>query len=325
MALSGTHTNWVYGSYEADRNDQIKISENHPLHDGDLTKLNVHIDGKDRLALAYGYDLLANINTLVNDLSPFVTSLRAEMNVTQALEKVKLLVLNSGNKTKAQIRDEINSYITLGTEENATLLLNKTVSNFETALDKNFGSDTLTLSRERAAVISQIYRLGSGGAPSLMKAIKNNNRAESWFQIRFNSNADELPGNYIRVVAESDMFGLYDAAGVTEVSAKEVMRMYLRNKSKIIEEQNKYPTVYDNSDSIINQISHTRDYLIAKYGEGINIDGDVQVGKGGSATYDYLETNYNDTLTGTAKNDLIFGERGSDSLNGGAGDDILIG
>jgi hypothetical protein len=44
MPISGLHTNWLNGSYEADRDLEIKRSENDPLLQGtDLSGLRPHL------------------------------------------------------------------------------------------------------------------------------------------------------------------------------------------------------------------------------------------------------------------------------------------
>ena len=59
MSLSNTSSNWTHGSYEADRNFEIKRAENDPLRAGtDLRGLNPHTDGVNSVAIGYGFDLL---------------------------------------------------------------------------------------------------------------------------------------------------------------------------------------------------------------------------------------------------------------------------
>jgi len=61
MALSSLNTNWIRGSYEADRDFLLKVAENDPLRLGtDLSGLSPHWDTKDSIALGYGLDLLTN-------------------------------------------------------------------------------------------------------------------------------------------------------------------------------------------------------------------------------------------------------------------------
>ena len=68
MTISNIHTNWLNGSYEADRDLEIRRSENDPLLQGtDLSGLRPHFDRIGRsIAVGYGLDLLVNNNTTIN-------------------------------------------------------------------------------------------------------------------------------------------------------------------------------------------------------------------------------------------------------------------
>ena len=68
MTISNLHTNWLNGSYEADRDLEIRRSENDPLLQGtDLSGLRPHFDRRGRsIAVGYGLDLLVNNNTTIN-------------------------------------------------------------------------------------------------------------------------------------------------------------------------------------------------------------------------------------------------------------------
>lgn len=70
MSLANLHTNWTNGSYEADRNLSIKISENDKLFEGDLTQLKPYFDPLAKnggsIAIGYGFDLLVHSNAQIN-------------------------------------------------------------------------------------------------------------------------------------------------------------------------------------------------------------------------------------------------------------------
>lgn len=56
--LTGLHTTYAQGFYQAERNFGLKVSENNPLRQGDPSGLIPHQDGKGSIAIGYGYDLL---------------------------------------------------------------------------------------------------------------------------------------------------------------------------------------------------------------------------------------------------------------------------
>jgi hypothetical protein len=58
------HTNYTFGSYLADRTEELKLRENPDLKKltGDPRQLRPHFDGNNSLALGYGFDLLVRDN-----------------------------------------------------------------------------------------------------------------------------------------------------------------------------------------------------------------------------------------------------------------------
>ena len=80
-------------------------------------------------------------------------------------------------------------------------------------------------SKERIALVSMVYNAGAGIiGPKLTARIANDNRAEAWFEIMYNSNSDR--GHTRRRYQEAEMFSLYDNGPILVAESKEVMRMY---------------------------------------------------------------------------------------------------
>ncbi|MBN2832995.1 MAG: hypothetical protein JXK50_06680 [Campylobacterales bacterium] len=260
MALSNLHTNYTHGSYEKDRDYGLKFKENDRLllDPRGLANLDAHSDKITSIAIGYGYDLVKNIDNLERDLTKYITSKNATFTASQALSKVKELINNANGVYNDTLATQINSYITLGSRENAEKLLDDSNKKYEEALTSALGSDNLSQSKERAAIISVLYNLAGGetkarliaaiksGIPSTIAAIRNDNRAEAWFQIRYASNGGDSRSTGIanRRVGESDMFGLYDTGSIDDESAKEVMRMYTIYKDKIVGEETTFSSAY---------------------------------------------------------------------------------
>jgi len=213
-------------------------------------------------------------------------------------------------------------------------------------------------SRERIALISLAYNgkdeNGDGVSDllgdHLAAALRNDDRAEVWYEIRYNSNKNSLaatPPEDARGIAnrryrESDLFGLYNEGPLTEADAKAAYRTLTRHRGKILGADgvlggsDGYEDKYQPPEAdlrLVAQFAPARDFLIDRYvtqpGIGIGITGDILVGEndgadGGTDTR-YLRGSDVDSLMGTALNDLILGESGNDRLEGGAGDDVLIG
>ncbi len=167
--------------------------------------------------------------------------------------------------------------------------------------------------------------------PSTLEAIKNNIRAEAWYEIRYGSNKGF--GHTARRYREAQLFDLYDEGPLYEDQAKEVVRMYTIHEITETNQANKMSTYESNRrtrppqgiNTITQEVLPAREFLIASYSSGMSIDGQVMVGAG-LDTYAYKEkVNINDNLVGSAKADLIFGEKGDDVIYGGEGNDVIYG
>ncbi len=190
-------------------------------------------------------------------------------------------------------------------------------------------------SKERTALISLTFNnAGALLGSKLAAALKNDDRAEAWYEIRYNSNADIV--NAKRRFYEADTFGLYnDATAMSDADAKGAFRTYTRHKSTIDNYESTYSTALNNAisefggsvQSLLAWQQPARVYLVQQYvttpGFGISITGDILVGEDATTLY-YGHTD-KDILTGTSQNDLIFGESGVDLLRGNGGDDVVYG
>lgn len=234
---------------------------------------------------------------------------------------------------------------------------------------------TIVESRERAVLVSLAYNSiaeddqdhPNYGYPTLLglglrNAIRDNERAEAWYEIRYNSNRGALSasppsdagGIAKRRYYESEVFGLYDpfvgplTSSQERARAFDVYQMYTAHRStilgyehgygggastnRIVEANNDYGlngTIYEVS-SLDDSFSIAYDYFSRNYVAGLNsgitIDYlDIQIGDGsGNSLSGTIRSNFQ-LGQGTAKDDLILGEGGNDSLSGDGGRDILYG
>lgn len=75
----------------------------------------------------------------------------------------------------------------------------------------------------------------------LLTALSEGNRAEAWYEIRYNSNGDKLAGIAKRRYAEAQVFGLYDDENkVTADEAKQAYRMLQLHRDTILEYEDRY-------------------------------------------------------------------------------------
>jgi len=192
----------------------------------------------------------------------------------------------------------------------------------------------------------------------MLDAILQGNRAEAWFQIRYNSNGNDLPGLAKRRFFEADTFGLYSAGAssstISDAEAKDVFRMYTSHRDAIIAYELKYAAqiskanldfqlVADPVATWVQDSQIAREYLITTYAQfagAPTIDGEVLVGSNignvdsvpgndlllGEARYNNLHgQGGNDVLYGNIVGDDLFGDAGDDVLFGDSGDDTLQG
>ena len=150
----------------------------------------------------------------------------------------------------------------------------------------------MPLSDERVAVVSLAYNRGAGmlnGIPQsnvpehpVMDAIRGGDRAEAWFQIRYNCwGSDPLDAQYPdarsnegglrkRRFAEAEVFGLYDdPANVTSEEARSVYRMFQLHRGEIDRVERDFGVTIDGEMAGRNRIAQAnRDYpgLVDEYG-----------------------------------------------------------
>jgi GH24 family phage-related lysozyme (muramidase) len=142
----------------------------------------------------------------------------------------------------------------------------------------------MPLSDERVAMVSLTYNRGAGalmGDPArnvpehpVMGAIRDGDRAEAWFQMRYNcwgSAGEQFEGGLRkRRFAESQVFGLYDdPANVTPEEARGVARMYQLHRDEIGSVESRHGVTAEGEQATRNRIADAnRDYpaLVRDYG-----------------------------------------------------------
>lgn len=141
----------------------------------------------------------------------------------------------------------------------------------------------MPLSDERIALVSLAYNRGIGmlnGIPrsnvpehSIMGAVRDGDRAETWFQMRYNcwgSNNDAEAGLRKRRFAEAQVFGLYDDPNnVTPDEARNVYRMYQLHRDEIDRVERGFGVTVEGEAAQRDRIAQAnRDYpaLVDEYG-----------------------------------------------------------
>jgi len=167
------------------------------------------------------------------------------------------------------------------------------VNNFLGGLHKNWQG-----TKEKLALLDMEYNgylATQAKSPSLYNAIHSGNRAEAWYEIRYNTNGDHDDGIANRRYRESDLFGLYDnKANITEAEASNVIRMFTKYWDEISVYEGKFsPTTSSAaSQSILDSISRAESVLIGEYVTDASVPIRIKPGEGhvllGSDTGDTL-------------------------------------
>ena len=238
-------------SYEYFRNEEIKRFENDPLRVSKTGPLGLVVDSIQHLAIGYGYDLevrpaATSVAALTPYLAPGVTISQQQIAYLEAYRSNSVLNL-PGDPLNGLIpaRDQVRAAwinITLASEAQATALLNVSVA----ALEGELPQTLVATSQERAAVISNSYNLGSV-PPRLYAALASGNRAEAWYEIRYNSNNGRSASIGIanRRYRESNLLGLYDAGPLNPDLAKQIVQMYTLHRWNIAQYEREYPPTAD--------------------------------------------------------------------------------
>ena len=188
---------------------------------------------------------------------------------------------------------------------------------------------------QRLALYSLNYQGMELIGPKLKNAIITNNRAEAWYEIRYNSHGGDsknLPGIAERRIEESNIFSLYGTENPTEADFCSAYIMYQKHRSQIETYENRWSQYFSNQpNNIQSQLSSAYKYLTNTYASGnktiawnqIYI-GDIdnnQINKKGTGNALVIAGAGNDTINAGAGNDILIGGTGSDKLTGGSGCD----
>ncbi len=184
--------------------------------------------------------------TLDKSYRDALTEALAAPTTTLALQKALDAIMLKRFNENAALPEEKQRDITLKTftmPENEALMrqmFEDSVVDFEKKVTTWLGPDHESLNNtpERIVLLSLSYNAVLSKSPSLNAAIKSDNRAKAWYEIRYGSNGgkSESLGIAKRRYIESQIFGLFgDPLDVTEREAENAVDVYIKNYAKIRE------------------------------------------------------------------------------------------
>jgi len=202
-------------------------------------------------------------------------------------------------------------------------------------------------SREREALFSLCWNGPSLLGPKLKAAIEAGDRAEAWYEIRYNSNGNGISGLANRRYVEAETFGLYDSEGKARLAeAIQAGQMLARHHETVLWYEDRYdpdsagatkgmPGIDAIGGELVPAIRITLKTLGLSTKTRVEellaaSDGAPDVSADGTS-YDsnkndddlILGSKGADTLSGRVGADILAGLRGADTLSGGAGADIF--
>lgn len=252
------------------------------------------------------------------------------------------------------------------TEPQAYTVLDKIIAQKKPALDAKlaaYGIDATAMAgtREYLALTSLNFNTKAGATDligkGLRNAIANNDRAEAWFEIRYNSNRNQQDGLAKRRYYEAELFSLYGQntpAAALDSENLGVFRMLTRHRTTIDIYEGRYGvklngtvgtrnmiaegnsatqgygltgTAYE-IDTLSASLQPARNYLVSHYAYNTNIDGNILVGEHNGqlsvVPVGPLDTT-NTLYYRGADNDILLGSLNNDLIFGQNGNDLIYG
>ena len=222
------------------------------------------------------------------------------------------------NATRTAIA--LNDFTHVLTLAEAKALLGETVGRYEGPADL-LG---MPLSEERVALVSITYNRGAGAVTlkmgDFLAAVEAGHRAEAWYQIRYESQTALTQfqnGIAKRRYIEAETFGLHDG-DVSFAEALSMGRTYAAHRDHILAYEAQWtPESYagEGLHGIADELRPAIETASARYAQVFNALAEELLVAGPSLR----------TLNGGAGNDLLIGSFGADALHGGDGRDLLVG
>ena len=192
---------------------------------------------------------LADLSTLISDLNAVMAERLSDENVTTPAKKERFEfneaeIISVFNAVAEAKESTVNAWLNIPQSRERAVLF---------SLAFNTKLSTKPVIPENQTLFP------SGLGPSLRRAIISSNRAEAWYEIRYNTNKNAISatppadaeGIAKRRYYESEVFNLYDdPASFSQEAAKDVYRMFSGHRSRILQYEKYYGQTPDGQDGI---------------------------------------------------------------------------
>jgi Ca2+-binding RTX toxin-like protein/GH24 family phage-related lysozyme (muramidase) len=232
------------------------------VEEGGSVSTAAYIDSKGIPTIGLGFNLRVNQEQILNGLGidfgapaeqPYVTRIKAIVSSTypdttaaEAVLQIALDAVMADRAADVNVPGSKRSTFTFSNEAEvqavfdaiAPLVYERKIADWEV----KYGLGTMQSSPERVALFSLAYNTKDGSTsllgPGLANAINSGNRAEAWYEIRYNSNRNAERGVAARRYLESEVFGLYATAGTaTAAEALQAFQMLTVHRGNILKDE----------------------------------------------------------------------------------------
>jgi GH24 family phage-related lysozyme (muramidase) len=335
-------------TYSAQRADLLVLLEG--------STLDPYVDSVGDPTIGIGFNLVYNLEPVLRVIvgrahfsETLLARLEAQVDKTYPANSSTAIKANldSVMKTWHDTRDaDVPTSFTFRNDAQVARALDRLAPDYDGRIDAWL--EGIPDSREREALFSLCWNAPSLLGPKLKAAIESGDRAEAWYEIRYNSNGSGIAGLANRRYVEAEVFGLFDTDGKASFSeAIDAGRMLARHHEAVLAYESRYDAEtagdikgMDSIDAIagemrpairtalkalgLAQTIRVEELLAAGPGAtSVAGDGTSQDGSGNDADL-ILGSSAGDTLSGGAGADLLAGFKGADRLAGGSGSDLFV-
>lgn len=250
---------------------------------------------------------------------------------------------------------ETRSTFSFSNDAEMDSVFNVGVERYEDRVD-NWLSGIPVSAQERIVLLSLSYNGALESSNSLKFAIQNDNRAEAWYEIRYNTNAkkmdidgdghlelvgsidprltpeqlnDGFNGIASRRYAESNKFSLYNSSELDEAEARQIFQTMTRHWKKIEQYDDRFAGGYLQGPELDVHTQAARNFLVDMYASGADIQKvwiDYANVNGTGPETNNLDFRFKqDGTSARTENAFILGGDGSDIIKAGKGNDYLLG
>ncbi len=329
-----TYKPLTQSAYVTQRYDLIRLFENYKpfLYDDSKNKATIGTgfnveDDRVRIEVVKVITVAAGTNADGDILSASLNNIISTHASSSANTLAGLLNPEMKNYSDAHPTLNMRTTFTFTSEAEAKQVFNTLAPTYENVVSAKLPS-VPQYAEERLALFSLAYNSPTLIGPKLTAAISDGNRAEAWYEIRYDSNGDDLPGIAKGRYYESEVFKPYkDHVNPTLDEAKEMGTMFAHHKTDILAYDKLYGAqlTLEYNALFSNDLKYHIEPAITLLKTTYNIPVSIALDELQVADTENLHLKGDGTPNDVNKNDFLIGDDSANLLNGGGGRNVLVG